>query len=359
VTSRPHEPDALPSPALIVDVATFDANVEAADEMVRAAAARKRIRPHVKTHRTAALALRQLTPWTSGLTCATVGEAEAMVGAGAEDVLIANEVIERGKLDRLAALAGGARVALAVDSDEGVAAAASAARGAGVELDALVDLDVGLGRCGVPGPDAAVRLGRAVERTPGLRLAGLMGYEGRRPADAADRARVIATAYAALAAAKEAFERAGLSAGVVSSAGTSTLHEAIGDPTITEIQAGTYALMEVHLDGLALPFVPACSVAATVISRTGNRAILDVGRKSIACDYGPPTPLVPGAELESIHEEHTTLRYPAAEPPGLGDRVALRPEHVRLTFNLHDAVFLAHADGSYERTPVSARGRSW
>ena len=346
----------LPSPALIVRVATFEANLAAAEELLRGSP--KLLRPHVKTHRTPALALRQLTAGTAGLTCATVGEAEIMVDAGADDVFVANEVIQPRKLARLAALARGARIGVAVDSAQGVRALGEAARRAGCEVLALVDVDVGLGRCGVAGPAAAVELARVVAGTRGLRLEGIMGYEGRLRADRHDRAGAIARAYETLAATKDAFDRAGLAAGTVSSAGTSTLREALADPTITEIQAGTYALMETNLDGLPLPFVPAWAVVATVISRTGDRAVLDVGRKSIACDYGPPVPLVDGAVLESIHEEHTTLRLGAAVP-SLGDRVELRPGHVRLTFNLHDAVWLVHDDGSVEPVAVAARGRSW
>ena len=346
----------LPSPALIVRVAAFEANVAAADGLLRGS--HKRLRPHVKTHRTPALALRQLTAVTAGLTCATVGEAEAMVDAGAGDVLVANEVVQPGKLARLAALARRARMGVAVDSAEGVRALGEAARRAGAEVLALVDVDVGLGRCGVAGPAAAVELARVVAGTRGLALAGLMGYEGRLRADRHDRARTIARAYEALAATKDAFDRAGLAAATVSSAGTSTLREALADPTITEVQAGTYALWEANLDGLPLPFAPAWALVATVISRTGERAVLDVGRKSIACDYGPPVPLADGAVLESIHEEHTTLRF-AAGAPALGERVELRPGHVRLTFNLHDTAWLLHGDGSVEPVAVAARGRSW
>jgi D-serine deaminase-like pyridoxal phosphate-dependent protein len=350
----------LPSPVLVVDMGAFEANVAAADRWCRGTSTT--IRPHVKAHRTPALALRQLTAGTSGLTCATVGEAEAMIDAGASDVLVANEVVDRRKLDRLADLARRAAVCVAIDAPEAAEALGAAARAAGSTVAVLVDMDVGLGRCGVPGPAEAVKLGAAAAQTPGLRLAGLMGYEGRQRAGGAGRAAVIEHAYAMLAEAKQAFDRAGLPAGTVSSAGTSTMREALADPAVTEIQAGTYALMEANLDGLGLPFVPALSVVATVISRTDDRAVLDVGRKSIAGDYGPPAPLIPGAEVAGFNEEHTTLRFPdpsAAPPPALGDRVALRPEHVRLTFNLHDAVWLAHPDGSFERAQVTARGRSW
>ena len=150
----------LPSPALIVREAAFEANVAAADELLHGSP--KRIRPHVKTHRTPALALRQLTAATDGLTCATVGEAEAMVDAGADDVFIANEVVQTRKLARLAALARRVRLGVAVDSTEGVRALGEAARRANVEVLVLVDVDVGLGRCGVAGPAAAVELARVV-----------------------------------------------------------------------------------------------------------------------------------------------------------------------------------------------------
>src|SRR5262245_35230544 len=119
----------LGSPALVVDLGRFEANVAAADEWLSGTG--KKIRPHVKTHRTPALALRQLTPVAAGLTCATVGEAEAMVAAGAGDILIANEVVDRRKLDRLAALAHRAQVCVAADSPGAVTALAEAARSAG------------------------------------------------------------------------------------------------------------------------------------------------------------------------------------------------------------------------------------
>ena len=347
----------LPSPVLVVDTGALEANIAAADRWCRGTS--KRIRPHVKAHRTPALALRQLTASTSGLTCATVGEAEVMVDAGASDVLVANEVVDRRKLDRLADLARRATVCTAVDAIEAATALGAAARAAGSTVGVLVDLDIGLGRCGVPGAAEAVKLGAVAEQTAGLRLAGLMGYEGRQRAGEG-RAAVIGRAYAMLAEVRQAFDRAGLPAGVVSSAGTSTLREALADPVVTEIQAGTYALMEADLDGLGLPFVPALSVVATVISRAHDRAVLDAGRKSIAGDYGPPAPLIPGAEVAGFNEEHTTLRFgDPAEAPALGDRVALRPAHARLTFNLHDFVWLAHPDGSFERAQVTARGRSW
>src|SRR5215831_4286283 len=185
---------ALPSPVLIVDMGAFDANVAAAERWCRGTP--KKIRPHVKAHRTPALALRQLTPGTS-------------------------------------ALARRAAVGAAIDAPEAAEALGAAARAAGSTVAVLVDIDVGLGRCGVPGPAEAVKLGTVAEQTQGLRLAGLMGYEGRQRAGGGGRAAGIEHAYAMLAEAKRAFGRAGLPVDTVSSAGTSTLREALADPVIT------------------------------------------------------------------------------------------------------------------------------
>jgi D-serine deaminase-like pyridoxal phosphate-dependent protein len=353
--SGPEKVEDLPSPALIVDLDAFERNLAAAADLLRGSGTH--LRPHVKTHRTPGLAVRQLGPHTRGVTCATVGEAEAMVAAGIDDVFVANEIISPGKAGRLTRLGRDAEVALAVDSRRGVEVIAAAARQAGTTVGVLVDVDVGLARCGVAGPGEAVALGRVAAGTPGLRLRGIMGYEGRLRAANPERDERITQAAAGLAAVRDAFASARLPCDVVSSAGTSTFLQALDDPAITEIQAGTYALMEADLEGLGLPFAPALALSAMVISRSAGRVVLDAGRKSISCDYGPPEPLPRQATLTAINEEHTTLRW-EGRPPDLGARVELRPLHVRLTFNLHDEVWLARHDKVIDRLPVAARGRS-
>src|SRR5258708_23285860 len=189
-----------------------------------------------------------------------------MVQAGASDILIANEIVDSGKLGRIAALAHRAQVCVAADSPDAVTALAEAACAAHSTVAVLVDVDVGLGRCGVAGPAAATALGAMVQRSAGLRLAGLMGYEGRRPLSDPDRAAVIERAYATLAEVKQSFDPAGLPAGTVSAAGTSTLREALADPFVTEIQAGTDTPTRPPLAGPALPPEPAPSMCATVSS---------------------------------------------------------------------------------------------
>ena len=351
----PRRVEDVPTPCLVVDLDVFEANVAAADRL--AAGTATRIRPHVKTHRTPALAVRQQTDLARGVTCATVGEAEAMVDAGIDDIFVANEIVSPTKLDRLAALSRRARVAVALDSEVGLSRLSEAAVRAGAAVDALVDVDVGLGRCGVPTPEAARGLALLADAAPRVRFAGLMGYEGRVRAADGDRTARVREAYEGLARAVAAVEASGLEVGTVSSAGTSTFHEAIAAEVVTEIQAGTYCLMESDLDGLDLPFRPALEVRATVISTAPGRAVLDAGRKSIACDYGFPASLVPDATVERVHEEHTVV-HARGKPPPLGSAFSLRPGHVRLTCNLHDELWLVRGDDVVDCVPVAARGRS-
>lgn len=344
----------LETPALIVDRAALVANIAAADRLLRGTG--KRLRPHVKTHRTPAIALLQQTAEARGVTCATVGEAEAMAEAGITDILIANEIVSAAKIERVVSLATRAAMAVAGDAAEPVLALSAAAAHAGVVVSVLVDLDVGLGRCGVRSAQQALELARVVRDAPGLRFAGLMGYEGRLRHAAADRARRVTGAFASLADARRLIESAGLEVPVVSGAGTSTLLEALEETGVIEIQAGTYALMEHDLDELGLPFRCAVALRSTVISRAGSRVVVDVGRKTAGCEYALPAPTDGGVAV-SVSEEHTVLEYPGAGP-ALGATVSLIPSNVRTTFNLHDVAWLVHGDDIVERLDVTARGRS-
>ena len=346
---------AFSTPALVVDLDAFEANVAAMAALLRDTG--KTVRPHVKTHRTPELARRQLGGSAVGVTCATVGEAEVMVAAGIDDVLVANEVVDPAKLARLATLAARARVALAVDDVGPVGDLSAAAARAGSTIDVLIDVDILLHRCGVASTEEAIALAAAIERAPALRLRGIMGYEGRLRLGDPDRANRISGAYAMLAEVRSALTEAGHAVEVVSSAGTSTLRDALADPTITEIQAGVYALMEPELSNLELPFRCAVSVRGSVISRHPGRVVLDVGRRVVGMEYGPPTPIGFAAASVAISDEHAAMEVADPLPP-LGALLDVRPGQIRTTFNLHDFVWVRRGDELIDRWPVAARGRS-
>lgn len=345
----------LSTPALVVDLDVFEANVAAMSDLLRGTT--KTVRPHVKTHRTPEIAKRQLVAPITGVTCATVGEAEAMVAAGIGDVLVANEVVDPEKLKRVAALARDAKVTVAVDDAAPAAELSRAAVAAGSTVDVLVDVDILLHRCGVAGAEEAVALARAIAGLRGLRLVGVMGYEGRVRLGTEDREARIAGAYRILGEARSALIDAGFAVDVVSAGGTSTLREALADPHITEVQAGVYALMEPELLVMDLPFRCAVTVRGSVISRHSGRFVTDVGRRVVGIDYGPPTPVgVDGAQV-AMSDEHATVRF-AGAPPALGAFVDFVPGQIRTTFNLHDRVWVSRGGKIVDCWPVAARGAS-
>ncbi len=346
----------LSTPALVVDLDLFEANVAAMAAVLDGSG--KTVRPHVKTHRTPELARRQLGGSAIGVTCATVGEAEAMVAAGIDDVLVANEVVDDAKIARVVALGRTARIAVAADAPGPIERLARAAAASGVTVGVLVDIDIVLHRCGVASPADALSLARLIQRQKGIELVGIMGYEGRVRSTVPERGAKIAGAYAVLADVASTLRDAGLRVDVVSAAGTSTLHEAIADSTITEIQAGVYALMEPELLVMDLPFRCATVVRSTVISRHPGRVVLDSGRRVFGLEYGPPLPAGFEGRVVAVNDEHTIVD-PGDSSPALGAQLDLVPGQIRTTFNLHDRVWLARGGDIVDCWPVAARGRSW
>ena len=331
--------DQLPTPALVVDAAALDANIDT----MAAARPGDRLRPHVKAFKSTALARHVASRGGHrGFCCATLREMEGLAAAGlGEDLLLANETLDA---ERLAALVrrGDARVTVAVDSPQTVEAAAAA----GAEV--LVDVDVGLPRCGCL-PEDAGRLAD-LARSGGLEVRGVMGYEGHVVGNP-DRSARAAGVEESMALLRRAREDVG--GGIMSAGGTGTydLH-----PATDEVQAGSYLLMDTAYDQLGLPFVQALSLAATVISRSPKGwAIADCGLKSLGMDHGNPT--VPGAEVFFCSDEHVTiLPGEGGALPAVGDRVRVIPAHVDPTVAYHEVLHVADGDVVVETWPVDLRG---
>src|SRR3984893_2294622 len=167
----------IETPALVIDLDAFDRNVAKMAGFAKAAGVR--VRPHAKTHKSPAIALRQIAHGAVGQCVQKVGEAEALVRGGISDVLVSNQVIGERKLRRLAALARDATIALCFDSPEQVDAASRVARDFGVELGALVEIEVGMERCGVAPGRPAAALARRIADAPNLKFRGLQAYHGR------------------------------------------------------------------------------------------------------------------------------------------------------------------------------------
>ena len=348
----------IQTPALVVDVAALKRNLAVMAGFFAAGACR--VRPHFKAHKTPAIARLQLAAGSvSGLTCATVDEAE-IVADFCDDVLVANEVVTTEKCDRLAVLAGRVRLTVAADSSVGLQALAAAAVRRAVTIGVLIDINVGQNRCGVvPGPEA-LALARQAASTPGLTLRGVMGYEGHlQPiADRQERTAKATQAMATLVDVASALRADGLPCEIVSGGGTGTYDISGRVAGVTEIQAGSYALMDSDYARLGLPFEQAIFVVGTVVSRpTASRLVADCGHKACSKDHGLPVAVgMAGAEVRGLNDEHVTIEVPTDARVAIGDRIRLQPSHLDPTINLHDALYAVEADGTVSVWPVAARG---
>jgi len=348
----------VPTPALIVDVAALDRNIA---RMARFfAEGTCRLRPHVKAHKTPEIARRQLAAGSCvGLTCATLREAEAVAGF-CDDILLANEIVTTDKCGRAAALAASRRVTVAADSMEGVEALAAAARRTGVTLGVLVDVNVGQMRCGVLPGEPALALASRVAGTRGLELRGVMGYEGH-VQPVRDRAERVSQAERAMAALVETAARlraAGLPCDIVSAGGTGTFDISGRVAGVTEIQAGSYVLMDTDYGEVGVPFEQAFFVLGTIVSRpAADRCVADGGHKSTTKDHSlPRVHGVEGAAVSSLNDEHATIAIPPDSPIRIGDRVRLIPSHTDPTMNLHDVIYAVEGERVVDVWPIAARG---
>jgi D-serine deaminase-like pyridoxal phosphate-dependent protein len=328
----------LPTPALVVDHGALTRNLDT----MTAALPGARLRPHVKAHKCTALAREQARRGHGGFTGATPRELLGLAREGlGDDLLLANQSVDS---DRLRALASsGARVTVAVDSEATIDAVVRAGIG-----EVLIDVNVGMPRCGIP-PDGAGALAD-VARGRGLTVRGTMGYEGHAVGvtDRAERTKLTEQSMAILAAAAEAVGGAVISAG-----GTGTYDI---NRTATEIQAGSYALMDGAYGELGLPFDYALSIVATVIHANSKWAVADCGLKALAMDHGNPT--IAGARVLFCSDEHVTFTPDA--PVAVGDRVLVRPAHIDPTVAYHDAMHLTDGPGVdaevVDRWAVDLRG---
>jgi D-serine deaminase-like pyridoxal phosphate-dependent protein len=354
-------PEVIPTPALLVELAVVRANIdEMARRMETVPAA---LRPHAKIHKSPALGRMQVDAGAIGLTTATVWEAAAMVAGGLTGILVCNQVVGTVKTAELARLAGEAEVIVLVESTANADELASAARRAGTEISVLVELDVGLHRAGVRSHDDAVTLAEHVERAAGLRLRGPFGYEGHcmLEPDRALRIEKARASNAQLVELADAFGRKGLTTEIVAAGGLGTWDITGANERITEIHAGSYIFMDAFHRRLVPGFEPALTVLTTVISRTGDMAVVDCGRKAIGIDRAVPELVGTRGEVRFehgehfIHEEHTALMLADEPDVAVGSCVRLMPGYAPTTVNLYDCYFVVEDDVVIDVWPVCGR----
>lgn len=298
------------TPALWVDLDRLEQNIVTLVRHFQAAGVQWR--PHTKGMKIPAIAHKLLAAGAIGITCAKVSEAEVMVAAGIKDILIANQITGKHKLPRLANLCRQADVKVAVDNARNVAALGAAAVSYGVEIGVLVEINCGMERAGVQPGEATLALARLITQTPGVRLRGLMTWEGQTLdiADPVQKRQAIERSIGLITESAELCRRNDIPVEIVSGGGSGTYKVTPFLSGMTEIQAGGAIFCDVTYQSWGVDLQPALFVQTTVTSRPNPRRIIcDAGFKSLPSNDGAPAPLGLAQKVQKVvsSAEHGAL----------------------------------------------------
>ncbi len=356
--------DTLETPSALVDLERVARNL---DRMAGYAAAHGlALRPHTKTHKTPAFAEEQLRRGATGLTVATLHEAEVMAGV-ADDVLLAYPPVGEARLRRLLALPERVKATVALDSADALGALSAAAAGAGRTVGVLVELDLGMHRVGIPAVEMAVALAAAAAASPGIEWRGLLFYPGHIRQHVDEQDADLRALSDRLGEFLDALRDAGLEPAVVSGGSTPAAFASHRIDGLTEIRPGTYIFNDRTTAAIGACGWDACaySVLATVVSTAvPGQAVVDAGAKALAREELRPHGSGYGALLDrpevtvrTVSEEHGVLDLSDTDwRPRIGERVRIVPNHVCVSVNLHARLWGVRGDAVTGCWEVVGRG---
>ncbi len=352
------------TPCLILELDAFEHNLRRLPDSL--SGRNVKLRPHAKSHKCPAIALKQIALGAVGVCCQKVSEAEAMVAGGIDDVLIANEVVGAVKLKLLAELNQRAHVAVCADNAGNIAALDAASRAAGITLDVLVEIDVGAHRCGVEPGAPAVALAGQVIACRNLRFAGLQAYQGaaQHVRQVAARRDAIARAVGQVQTTTRMLAAAGIPCDCVTGAGTGSYMFEAASAVYHELQAGSYIFMDADYarnewTESGIPqFEHSLFVWTTVMSAPApDRAVVDAGLKASSVDSGMPR-VADYSDVDYVKasDEHGVLQLKGATRFSIGDKLKLIPGHCDPTVNLYDWYVCVRGGRVEALWPITARG---
>jgi D-serine deaminase-like pyridoxal phosphate-dependent protein len=344
------------TPALVVDLDRVERNIARVQALCDRAGMANR--PHIKTHKSPALAKMQLAAGAKGITCQKLGEAEVMADAGIDNILISYNLLGEARISRLAALSKRVTVTVAADNPTVITALAGAGKIAGRPLGVLIECDTGRKRAGVEEPREAIALAHLIKQHPDLNFQGFSFYPTEQSWPQTQR-----FYDAALSGVREA----GFEPRMVSTGGTPNLVNMGRLAGATEHRAGTYIFNDRMMlaCGAATQEDCALSVFATVVSRAAaDRGILDAGSKTLTADTGGLEDgfgsilEYPQATIRAFAEEHGFLDLSRSnDRPSVGEVVRVVPNHVCVVVNMFDRMIAVRGDRIVEVLPVAARGK--
>ena len=366
LVGKPNGRSQIATPALVLDLKAFERNVAAMQEHCKRVGLK--LRPHAKTHKSVAVAKRQIAAGAIGQCCAKLGEAEALAEGGIDSILITSPIVARQAFARVGALnARMSDLMVTVDSEVGVDGFAAVARDTKKPIKIVVDVDIGLHRTGIAPGEPALRLAQRA-KAAGLTVVGLQGYAGQLQhiVDFEERKTKSLEALKSLGDTRDLLVKNGVPCPIVSGGGTGTYNIDADARVFTELQAGSYVFMDKQYhevtiaNGAPMPFETSLFVQTTVISNnTAGLVTTDAGFKAFATDAGPPL-------LQFGAPEGASYFFFGDEQGGiftntkmeLGSVVGCSAPHCDPTVNLYDVYHVVEGDTLIDIWPIEARGRS-
>lgn len=347
----------IETPALVVDLDEVEYNIAAMKELLKDSGAA--LRPHFKTSKSVCLAKMQMAAGAKGMTCAKLSEAEVLAEAGIPDILIANQVVQPSKLNRLAFLAKKTRLTVCVDDAGNIAALEKAAEAADSLVHVYIEYEMGMNRCGVETPEEVLGLAEQIRACSHLSFDGIQAYAGwlsheedenfrkEKAEEAQERLRVL----------KAFLEQRGIGVKEISGCSTGTVQYKARGGIYTELQCGSYLLSDTSYQDCKVLFHNALYLLSTVVSRKADRLILDVGVKGMGMDQKQPRVLKYPKSILTFSEEHLALSGEDYEEKR-GDQLLVVPGHCCTTMNLYDTLYLKRGDEVLEKIAIEGRGKS-
>lgn len=356
----------IPTPALVLDLDAFEANLERMASHLKARG--KAFRPHGKTHKCPEVARALISAGAIGCCAARLSEAEVFAAHGIRGLLVTTAVIGKDKIARAIELADQAPDTMFCVDDADNVRAINDAAGAGEPIRLMVDLY--FGRTGVPPGPAAVDLAQVIEALPNVTFCGLQAYDGTAahttPFDARG-ARTSGTMAQAVET-RRLIEQAGIACPIVTGGSTGTYRFDAENPGMTELQPGSFIFMDLDYGRIGGPdggayrdFRNALTVVTTVVSRPPGIAIVDGGYKAFSTDrpFTPRPVDLAGVEYAWAGDEHGRLDLAkASRDLKVGDRIEFIPPHCDPTVNLYDHIHCVRGDRVEAVWPIAARGKS-
>jgi len=344
----------LDTPSLIIDIGIAKKNIKTMADYFKDRPCQ--VRPHTKTHKLPYIAHLQMEAGAMGVTCARLSEAQIFMQHGIKDILLANQVVGKAKIQKLVGISQMGDVTICLDSLGNAREISEIAGQAGQKINVLVEVDVGLKRCGLEPGNAVLDFTKEILFLPNLNFRGLIGYEGSVSIDDdIEKLAKVKESNSKLADSKKLLVQDGIEVMWTSAGGSNTYEITGNNPEISDVQVGSYVTMDLYNTKHGQKFDQALYVLTTVISKTPKTAVTDAGQKSISYDLGMPE--IYGredAEIYALNEEHGRLNHNGTLK--VGEKLLTVPWHGCTTVGMYDWVALINNKTVIDILPVVARG---